>query len=345
MSDSNEETSASASPRSRIGALTNLPVFFKLDGRRVVLAGGSEAALWKAELLVATGAHVDAYSEAFAEGFRELASVSSNGRIVLNQRQWMPDDLQRSVIAVGTFSDDNEGAAFASAAHAAGVPVNIVDRPALCDFQFGAIVNRSPLVVGISTDGAAPVFGQAVRSLIEGLLPSSFRLWAETARALRKDGDRLGDTAGKKRRFWQRFTDLAIRHSDRGPTAAELDRLVADVSDESGNQPVVMIHIGAGGADGLTLGTIRVLRAADDIFLDEDVPNAVTDFARREARRYPISPGSSDVANDIAEAVSEGGRVVRIRMSAASTPGGSDEADALRAAGISVVVVPPGHAP
>ena len=63
----------------------------------------------------------------------------------------------------------------------AGVPVNVIDKPAFCDFSFGAIVNRSPLVIGISTDGAAPVFAQAIRAKLEALLPNGFAHWAQAA--------------------------------------------------------------------------------------------------------------------------------------------------------------------
>src|SRR5271169_5930804 len=106
----------------RIQSLATLPVFLKLTGRRAVIVGGTEAALWKAELLAAAGAHVDVYGKSHTKDFRTLA---------------------------------------------AGVPFNVIDRPAFCDLEFGAIVNRSPLVVAISTDGAAPVFGQAIRAKIE----------------------------------------------------------------------------------------------------------------------------------------------------------------------------------
>ena len=67
------------------------------------------------------------------------------------------------------------------------MPVNVIDKPAFCTFQFGAIVNRSPLVVGISTDGAAPIFGQAMRSRIEALLPAGFARWAAAAKRWRAD--------------------------------------------------------------------------------------------------------------------------------------------------------------
>ncbi|MBS0239923.1 MAG: siroheme synthase [Proteobacteria bacterium] len=336
-----EKSSTASSKGHRIGALAVLPVFFKLDGKRVVLAGGGEPSLWKAELLSAAGAHVEVFSESFADGFRELASSPPGGRVDLRARRWTPGDLNSAAMAVGAFSDDEEAAQFASAARAAGVPVNVVDRPAFCDFQFGAIVNRSPLVVGVSTDGAAPVFGQAIRSLIEGLLPESFKLWAEAARGLRGEGDRLGDTIEKKKRFWQRFTDLALRNADRGPAPAELAELMGEASDEAARHPVVIIEIGPHGAEALTLGVIRVLRGADDIFFDEDVPASVTEFARREARRHPVSAGQA-VADEMVSAAARGSRLVRIWLGANE---GSDEAAVLRAAGVPVVVVAPGHVP
>ena len=113
-----------------------------------------------------------------------------------------------------------EAAAFAAAARAAGVPVNVIDRPAFCDFSFGAIVNRSPLVIGISTDGAAPVFGQVIRAKIEALIPKGFARWAEAARNWRPRVQALGLPFRGRRNFWERFTDARGRRTryaaDRG---------------------------------------------------------------------------------------------------------------------------------
>ena len=97
------------------------------------------------------------------------------GSITVHRRDWQDADFENAAIAVGECEDDEQARRFRDAARAAGVPVNVIDKPDFCDFAFGSIVNRSPLVVGISTDGAAPVFGQAIRSRIEALLPAGFR--------------------------------------------------------------------------------------------------------------------------------------------------------------------------
>jgi len=330
----------SAGRGARIEPLANLPVFFKLDGKRVLLVGGGAPALWKAELLSATGALVEVFAPTFSEEFFALAAAPPKGQVLLVDRSWGPDDLRNAVLAVGAFEADGEAAAFATAARAAGVPVNVVDRPALCDFQFGAIVNRSPLIVGISTDGAAPVFGQAIRSLVEGLLPVSFGLWAATARDLRRDGGDLGTTPSEKRRFWQRFTDFALQRAGRGPTQSDVEQLIANEAVRS-VEPVIVIDIGED-VDALTLGAVRALRTADDIFFDEDVPTAATDFARREARRYPIAKGQA-VSPAVLEQAAKIGGVVRLRRSRDRRAESDDqELQTLRAAGVSFVVFSPG---
>src|SRR5690349_2531573 len=137
----------------RMEALARLPVFYALAGKRAVVAGGSAAAAWKAELLAAAGASVEVYALDPCDELLETASVA------IHRRAIEAGDLVNAAMAIGAFEDDCEAAAFAAIARAAGVPVNVIDKPAFCDFSFGSIVNRSPLVIGISTDGAAPVFG------------------------------------------------------------------------------------------------------------------------------------------------------------------------------------------
>ena len=138
-----------------IRPLANLPVFFKLTGRRAVLAGGSEAAAWKAELLAASGADVAVFAP--SPSSKMLETAGRYPQIAIFLRAWAPADLEGAALAVGDAAALEEAEAFAVAAREVGAPVNVIDRPEFCDFSFGTIVNRSPLVIGISTDGAAPV--------------------------------------------------------------------------------------------------------------------------------------------------------------------------------------------
>src|SRR6202008_4932060 len=133
-------------------------------------------------LLAAAGAVVEVY---VSEPSDEMVEIATQANVTIHRRDIEAADFANSALAVGAFEDDAEAAAFAPLARAASVPANVIDKPAFCDFSFGAIVNRSPLVIGISTDGAAPVFAQAIRAKLEALIPFGFARWAAAARRWR----------------------------------------------------------------------------------------------------------------------------------------------------------------
>jgi uroporphyrin-III C-methyltransferase/precorrin-2 dehydrogenase/sirohydrochlorin ferrochelatase len=331
----------------RMAPLARLPAFFALEGKRVVVAGGTEPAAWKAELLSAAGAQVEVYAPSPGEAMLTLAGAAPRGLIVIRQRCWDASDFAGAAIAVGDCADDREAAQFAAAARAAGVPVNVVDRPAFCDFSFGAIVNRSPLVIGISTDGAAPVFGQAIRAKIEALIPRGFGRWADAARAWRPRVQALALPFRGRRSFWERFTARAIAAPERAPTDADLDALLAPtVAREPGS--VVLVGAGPGNPELLTLRAVRALQSADVILFDDLVAADILDFARREAKKmlvgktgYRASCRQDDINALMISLAKAGRRVVRLKGGDPMIFGRADEEiAACRAAGIPVEVVP-----
>ncbi|MBN9448362.1 MAG: hypothetical protein J0I67_15845, partial [Bosea sp.] len=181
----------------RIERLATLPLFHKLDGRKVVLAGSSEGALWKAELLASAGCNLLILAGGSAELFAELAADPPSGTVEVLARNWQAADLDGATLAIADIDAVEEAKAFAAAARQLGVPVNLVDKPEFCDFAFGSLVNRSPLVVAISTDGAAPVFGQAIRAKIEALLPAGLKHWAQAAKDWRPAVQERGRLGGE----------------------------------------------------------------------------------------------------------------------------------------------------
>ncbi|MBS7536850.1 siroheme synthase CysG [Ancylobacter sonchi] len=330
--------------------LARLPVFFALEGRRVVLAGGSDAAAWKAELIAATGARLDIYAADTSPALAAFAD-EAGGRIALHPRDWAPADLAGAALAIGAIEDDSEGERFAQAARAAGVPVNVVDKPAFCDFAFGAIVNRSPLVVGISTDGAAPVFGQAVRAKIESVIPQGFRHWAEAARVWRPFVTALGLGHHGRRRFWERFTRHALETPNDAPDDALRDVLLARSRaerDEEGRGSIALVGAGPGDPELLTLKAVRVLQAADVVLYDDLVAPAVLDVARREAKKtlvgksgYRPSCKQDDINALMVSLAKQGKRVVRLKGGDPMVFGrAGEEISAARAAGLPIEVVP-----
>ena len=337
----------SETPSTRIGALSRLPAFFALENKRVIVAGGGQPAAWKAELLSATGARVDVFAAAPGEEMTTLAVAPPRGPIVIHQRLWAAADLAGAAIAVADCADDREAAQFAAAARQAGVPVNVIDRPAFCDFSFGAIVNRSPLVIGISTDGAAPVFGQAIRAKIEALIPKGFSRWAEAARAWRPRVQKRSLPFRGRRSFWEQFAARAVAAPDRAPTEADLDALLMPAAAPDAGS-VVLVGAGPGNQELLTLRAVRALQSADVILFDALVAADILDFARREAKKMLVgktghkdSCRQDDINALMISLAKAGRRVVRLKGGDPMIFGRADEElAACRAAGIAVEVVP-----
>jgi uroporphyrin-III C-methyltransferase/precorrin-2 dehydrogenase/sirohydrochlorin ferrochelatase len=332
----------------RMEALARLPVFFALAGKRAVVAGDSAAAAWKIELLSAAGAHVDVFAAAPSD---EVEAAAQAADVSLHRRAIESGDFAGVVIAVGAFDDEAAAADFSVRARQAGVPVNLVDRPGVSDFSFGTIVNRSPLVVGISTDGAAPVFAQAIRAKIEAMIPLGFSRWAAAARRWRETVKASGLSFGGRRRFWQLFTGRAVANPDRAPDADDFDALLgearhAGASVDHGS--VTLVGAGPGDPELLTLRAVRALQSADVILFDALVSSGVLDFARREARRMMVGKAGygpackqDDINRLMIALARQGKRVVRLKGGDPMIFGrGGEELAACRAAGLAVEVVP-----
>ena len=233
----------------------------------------------------------------------------------------------------------------------AGAPVNVIDRPAFCDFSFGAIVNRSPLVIGISTDGAAPVFGQALRARIEALIPGNFAAWAKAAKDWRPRFAALGGGFRQRRAFWERFATLALASAGRPPAPSDLDGLLAAAAAERSlpnRGEVVLVGGGPGDAELLTLKAVRALQSADVVLFDDLVSPAVLELARREAQRINVgkrghgpSVGQADISALLVTLGLAGKKVVRLKGGDPAVFGRTnEEIAAARAAGIACTIVP-----
>ena len=341
----NTRTPSEARPP-RMEALARLPVFYALEGKRAVVAGGSAAAAWKAELLAASGASVDIYA---VDPGEELVEAAAPASITIHHRAIEAADLDGAAMAIGAFEDDGQAAAFATMARRAGVPVNVIDKPAFCDFSFGSIVNRSPLVIGISTDGAAPVFGQAIRARLEALIPRGFARWTLAAREWRPRVQALALSFRERRRFWEKFTERAVAEPERTPDQGDIDALMADtrgVTRAAGS--VVLVGAGPGDPELLTLRAVRALQSADVILIDDLVAREVLDFARREAKKMMVGKTGhgpackqSEINELMIKLAKSGKRVVRLKGGDPMIFGrAGEEIAACRAANIPVEVVP-----
>lgn len=306
-----------------IGPLANLPLFHRLRGRKAIVVGASAGAKWKRELLAAAGAEVVHLRDA-----------------------WTEEQLTGAAIAIADIADASEAQSFAAAARRAGAIVNLIDQPELSDVQFGTIVNRSPIVIGISTDGAAPMLGQSIRARIESVLPSGLSRWAQVAKSWRTRLKAQVGSFSARRAAWQRFVTMAWNEPDRQPSNDDFKAMVDGRSDSRGQ--VVLVGAGPGDAELLTLKAVRALQSATVILYDHLVGPQVLELARREARRIAVGKSGhgpsckqSDISQLIVDLALAGETVVRLKGGDPLIFGrAAEEIEVCRAAGVPVSVVP-----
>lgn len=313
-------SNAAARFRPRMGRLAKLPVFFDLAGKRAVLAGGTAAAAWKVELLAAAGANVEIYAIELEPQMADLvAQGAASGSINHHRSDWRDGTFSGAAIALADAQTDSEAAEFYHAAVAAGVPVNVIDKPEYCQFQFGSIVNRSPVIVSISTDGAAPILGQAIRRRIEALLPPTLADWGQLAKDIRDDVTSRLAPGPQRRSFWERFSDRAFGNAPNDRDRQSAGELIVEITTvpAAAHGKVTIIDARPGDPELLTLKAVRALQSADAIMFDESVTDEVLELARREVTRVPMSLGGNPDnvqltgwVNEISTIASQGKQVV-----------------------------------
>ncbi len=303
----------------RVEPLAKLPVFWDLNGKQVLIAGASDAVAWKAELLAACGAEVHVYLGREKPSHALLAIDKNQRKVVLIVRDWKSADLSVFALALADCEDEWEARAFYGEARAAGTPVNVIDKPEFCQFQFGSIVNRSPVVIAISTDGAAPILAQAIRRRIETLLPPALKGWAMLARKLRGEVTEQLGAGAPRRAFWERFVDIAFK-GNAYPGEREERKLIESIGEISClSEKLVggLTYVGAGPgeAEMLTLQAVRALQSADVILYEDGITAEVLELARREAKRMFVNDcgeGADAVRKQVLQLLRTGKRVVRL---------------------------------
>ncbi|HEV8391982.1 MAG TPA: NAD(P)-dependent oxidoreductase [Dongiaceae bacterium] len=286
------------SPRSDAladGGLAYLPVFFGMRGRAALLIGGGEAALAKLTLLRRANARVQLVAQQMDHA---MADAIAGDRMVVPIREPLAaHHFDDAILAIDASGDDAINCVSVSLARAAGVPINVVDRPALCDFILPAILDRAPMVVAISTGGLAPALARLVRQRLETVIPAGFGRIATLAASVRHlVRDRL-DSPRQRAGFWEGLfdgpaTQLAMAGHMEGAVAAAhalIDRCAA--SPDHG-ATTCTLDIGSENPDLLTIRAARIIRAADIIFYDPSIAGSILELARRDAAKIKAEANS-----------------------------------------------------
>ena len=316
--------------------MQTFPLFLSLQDRRALVVGGTDAAARKIELLLSAGARVALIAETVTG---EIAQLIADGRISWAGRSFEVDELDGMSIVIVATDDAPLQSRVSHAAQARGVPVNVVDTPALSSFIMPAIVDRGPVTIAISTGGAAPGLARKLRAEIERALPAAIGRLARFAEIFRAQVRRTIVEPRTRRLFWDRVFDGRVAElalaGDEIAARRELIRLL-DSARRDPAPPQGMVHLvgaGPGDPDLLTLKAHRLLQAADVIVYDRLVSPAVIAAGRRDAERLCVS--REQAGQRLMSFVQAGRSVVRLTSGPSAA-----EFETLWAAGIPVEVVP-----
>jgi uroporphyrin-III C-methyltransferase / precorrin-2 dehydrogenase / sirohydrochlorin ferrochelatase len=321
------------------------PVSLDLEGRPCAVLGGGPLAAEKAQGLLLAGARVTVYA---AEPVAELRRAAADGRLALVERDYLPGDLAGAWLAVDASGRDDVNAASRREAEERRVLLNVVDRPAACDWIAPAIVRRGPLQVAVSTSGESPFLASTLRRRLERELGEEWepfvRLVGEVRRRLRGDGVPLPEQEAVYRALLRSDVRACLREDDAAGAAA--------LAEEAVRHPrrgrVWLVGAGPGGAGLLTLAGRDALAGADVVFHDAlvdpevlaEVPPGVrlVDVGKRAGGR---SLPQARITALLLEAAAGGAEVVRLKGGDPFVFGrGGEEAAALAEAGVEVRVVP-----
>ncbi|UCA11728.1 siroheme synthase CysG [Aeromonas enteropelogenes] len=325
-----------------------LPIFCRLDNKPVLLVGGGEVAQRKARLLLDAGAQLTVVAP---ELDPELAELAANGSIEWLTGEFAPEQLAGKWLVVAATNRREVNALVYQSANQARIFANVVDDPKRSSFIMPSIIDRSPLMVAISSGGKAPVLARLLREKLEAMLPQHLGAVAAFAGSLRDRVKARFATMGERRRFWERLLvadrlGQALARGDHASAHQLADTLFAEESKAHGE--VVLVGAGPGDPGLLTLHALRQMQQADVVVYDRLVSDEVMALVRRDAKRIFVGKqaGNHCVPQEginqlLLEEAKKGQRVVRLKGGDPFIFGrGGEELETLVGTGIGFQVVP-----
>lgn len=297
------------------------PVFLDLKNRLCLLVGGGEVATRKGRMLAKAGARLRIVAPEISAELRELA-IKNNGE--LHERDYQSDDLHDCVLVIAATDIESLNEQISADAQALHLPVNVVDTPALCTYITPAIIDRSPLVIAVSSGGEAPVLARLVRAKLEAFIPASYGKLAQIASQWRDRIKTRFSDGDNRRKFWEKIlqgpaAELMMNGQEDAANQFIGNELAADQSQLTLGE-VYLVGGGPGDPELLTLRALRLMQQADVVLYDRLVSDGVMELVRRDAERIYVGKRRSEHAMEqeninqlLVDLAQQGKRVLRLK--------------------------------
>lgn len=328
--------------------MDHLPIFCQLRHRACLLVGGGDVAERKARLLLEAGAALTVNALAFAPQFEAWAE---QGMLRLVQGEFNASLLDDCWLAIAATDDDAVNNQVSEAAEARRIFCNVVDAPKQASFIMPSIIDRSPLMVAVSSGGTSPVLARLLREKLEALLPQHLGKVAGYAGQLRRRVKQTFASMSERRRFWEKFfvndrLAQSLANDDEQAVNRITETLLSEPLDDRGE--VVLVGAGPGDPGLLTLKGLQQIQQADIVVYDRLVSDEIMNLVRRDADRVFVGKRAGyhcvpqeEINQILLREAQKGRRVVRLKGGDPFIFGrGGEELETLCEAGIPFSVVP-----
>lgn len=326
------------------------PVFLNIKNQPCLVVGGGEVAERKIGLLRQAGAKVSVVSPELSPA---LAADAKQGHITHICAKFSPEHLGDVVLVIAATDDRTVNEEISATARARRIPVNVVDNPDLCSFIMPSIIDRSPVLVAISSGGASPVLARQLRARLETSIPGSYGRLASIAANLRdKVKKHFAKTPEKRRIFWEKtlsgpFSEMVMAGQDKA-ALEYFDTTLQNEKDETARGEVYLVGAGPGNPDLLTFRALTLMQQADVVVHDHLVSTPILEMTRRDAERIYVGKERDkhtmrqEAINDLlVRLAKEGKRVLRLKGGDPFIFGrGGEEIETLAENGVPFQVVP-----
>jgi len=299
-----------------------LPIFINIKGRRCLVVGGGEIAARKAGLLLRAQGKVMVIAP---ELCTTLQSMFDKHEIEYRNSLFTATDLEGCELVIAATNDPVINKSVYEEATRRNIQINVVDHPELCSFIFPSIIDRSPVVVAVSTSGASPVLARLLRARLETYIPASYGRLADMMAGFRNEVKKRLPKSAERRRFWERILQGPVAEmifAGRDTEASSAIQQAMESYDERFNSSgeVYLVGAGPGDPDLLTFRALRLMQQADVVLYDRLVTPGILDLVRREAeqiyvgkRRAYHAVRQEEINQTLVRLAKEGKRVLRLK--------------------------------
>lgn len=324
------------------------PISLKLQQQPCLIVGGGHIAYRKAVLLAKAGAVIHVIAPEIESSLLEIV-VASQGQYI--QAPFSVDiPLRHYRLVIAATNDKATNIQVFEACEAEKILVNSVDDPPHCRFMVPAIIDRSPLVVSIATNGTSPVLSRQIRTQLEASIPHGMGKLAEFSGKWRAIVKSKIENPDERRIFWEDLYASPLKEQVFNDNIADADKLIEQALKEwkTPKGEVYLVGAGPGDPELLTLKALRLMQQADVIIYDRLVSPAILELCRRDAEKIYVGKARSNhsVPQDginalLVEFAEKGKRVCRLKGGDPFIFGrGGEEIQELFAAGVAFQVVP-----